>query len=706
MQFPAENARRFLFSGKLTGVEVRMYPPREQAAPDGDEAMMARLRIETLTMAASAVGPDSPLPDLRAPAGAEPPGAPDPPDDSRAYSRAAHVVGCLPYSLQDAFDRSEIERTFRVAVLENDQLRATFLLELGGRLWSLLHKPTGRELLYQPRVLHFANIGLCKCWFTGGVEWNVAVRGHAAHTCSPVFATAVRAADGSPALRLWEWDRFRDLLWQIDFLLPDDVPVLLARPRVINTRSQAVPMYWWSNIAVPEAAGHRVLVPADYAYHHDYERNIQRIPVPIRDGRDVSYPTNNRTAHDYFYDVPDGNRPWIAALDPSGRGLIQASSSRLIGRKLFVWGAGVGGQRWQRQLGGDGRGYIELQAGLARTQADYLPMGPRQAGSWLEAYALMEADAGIVHGADWPAARRHVQDRLDSILPQAYVEAMLTRAADLADRPPDEVIQRGSDWGALEQRRRLADGEEPVVSPGTPFGEPDANGPFAPWLALLTDGALPETPAGEPPGVWVTHPAWRKRLAETVADGRGDHWLAWLHLGVMAFRAGEVEAAERAWRRSLAAEPSAWAYRNLAALAEHGRRTGEAADLYLQASRLRPDLLVLQVECGRALLRADRLGDLDRWLAALPEPVRRAGRMELLTAWAACHRDDLDAAEALLDRIELEDVREGENPLTDLWFAIQAKRLAAAEGVPIDDALRQRVRRTLHPPKHLDFRMG
>ena len=668
---------------------------------------MATLRVETVTMVASALGPESPLPDLRLAAHPETDGLPPRPrTPEEAYSHASHIFGCLPYSRQDGFDRSETPRAFRVAVLENELLRATFLLDLGGRLWSLLHKPTGRELLRQPEILHYANIGLCNCWFCGGVEWNVSVRGHAAYTCSPVFAAEVRADDGSQALRLYEWDRFRDLLWQIDFLLPDDVPALLARPRVINTRDESVPMYWWSNIAVPQAAGHRVLAPADFAFHHDYDRSIRRIPVPLRDGLDVSYPTNNRSAHDYFYDVPESRRPWIASLDPAGAGLLHASSRGLIGRKLFVWGTGTGGQRWQRQLGGvDGGGYVEIQAGLARTQGEYVPMPARADWSWLEAYLLVEADVPIAHGADWPAAHRHVEALLEATVPQASLESRLAATAELADRPPETVLHRGSDWGALEQCRRRIEAGDGVAPPSMPFGEPADDGPFGAWLDLLNHGALPAAPVSDPPGAWVTHPAWRRRLAEAVQAGRGDHWLAWLHLGVMAFRAGETEAAERAWRRSLDAEPSAWACRNLAVLAGNRQDAAQAAELHLRASRLKPDLPSLQVECGRALLRAERLDDLEGWLAGLPKAIRTSGRMKLLTAWAAYHRDELDAAEALLDRVELTDVREGETTLTNLWFAIQAKRLAAAEGVPVDDALKRRVRRTLRPPEHLDYRM-
>ena len=669
---------------------------------------MATLSFTTLDVPASRLGSPNPLADLSRPHRAKAEAHFDPANATPEvrYSLASHVFGCLPYHVLDGFDRSTDARPLQVAVLENDRFRATFLLELGGRLWSLVHKPTGRELLYQPRVLHFVNIGICHAWFCGGVEWNVAVRGHAAYTCSPVFAAAVEHPRFGPGLRIWEWDRFRGLIWQVDFLLPDDSPALLARPRVVNTRNEGVPMYWWSNIAVHEAPGHRVLVPAEHAFQHDYDRNILRRPVPFQDDRDVSYPTNSPAAHDFFYDIPPDRRPWIACLDGEGAGLVHASTRRLLGRKLFVWGMGPGGRHWQRQLGGGpGKGYVELQGGLARTQAEYVPMPARARWAWMEAYSLMEADAAIAHGPDWPGAWGHVQRRLDEILPQAALDRLLEETADLADAPAGEIRSHGSGWGALERERRARDGEDDPVPPGLAFPEAD-DGPERPWHALLREGLLPCAPPGRAPKFWVTSPPWRKRLAEAVAAGRGDHWLAWLHLGVMAWREGDPAAAEDAWRTSLAREPSAWACRNLAVLAAHAGRTDEAAELGLRAAGLQPDCLPLQVECGQTLLEARRIDELTAWLAELPPAIADDPRIRLQAAWAAYHRDELDAAEAMLEHIRLATVREGRSPLTDLWFAIQAKRLAVAEGVPLDDALDQRVRETLTPPAYLDYRMG
>ena len=48
---------------------------------------------------------------------------------------------------------------------------------------------------------------------------------------------------------------------------------------------------------------------------------MTRVAIPLINGVDASYPTNLIQTADYFYDIPEGSRPWIAALDRNGRGL-------------------------------------------------------------------------------------------------------------------------------------------------------------------------------------------------------------------------------------------------------------------------------------------------------------------------------------------------------------------------------------------------
>ena len=670
---------------------------------------MTELRLETWTMPGAALGPANPLPPLAEAQDVHATAKIDPniPEEDRRYFGYGHMVGCLPYQMQDGYDRHLRERPFRVAVLENEHLRAAFFLELGGRLWSLKHKASGRELLESNQVFQPANLALRNAWFCGGVEWNVGILGHCPFTCEPLFAGRLQAADGTPLLRLWEYERIRGVAFQLDAWLPAGSPVLFVRVCLRNPHRDVVPMYWWSNIAVSETPDTRILVPAAHAYRHGYDGGFNRTSIPISEGRDASYTVGQPRAMDFFFRIPDGHRPWIAALDRQGRGLVQTSTALLKGRKLFLWGAGPGGERWQNFLSPRGGGkYLEIQAGLARTQGEHLPMPAGATWTWLEAYGLLEADGTKVHGKDWATAWGEAEARLETLIPLAAVDAELARRAPTLDQSPAEVWQTASGWGALEARRRAAAGEPPLAPASIPFAESTLGPAQAPWLALLDRGELPPAEGEDTPTGYLVAPVWRERLEGALKRRRGSHWAAWLHLGVMRFAAGDHAGAKRAWERSLKHRRTAWALRNLAVVAGHRKQHAAAADLLAEAQALRPDLLPLAVEWARALLRAGRAKDLLAHRDALPPAVRDAGRMRMLCGQAALKEGRLAEVEALLrENIVIADMREGEVSLSDLWFGLHEQRLSAQLGQPVDDALRERVRREFPPPAAIDFRM-
>ncbi len=638
--------------------------------------MPTTLRMDVFSMPGASLGPVNPLP---------------------ALGR------CLPYGLQNRYDRERKPRTFRVAVLENEVLRASFLLELGGRLWSLIHKPSGRELLYCNPVFQPGALACCNAWFSGGVEWNCCTGGHTPLTCSPMFAARVRGDDGSPVLRLYEFERGLRVPYQIDFLLPERSPWLYARVRLTNPNSQASQMYWWSNIAVQETPDLRVLAPADAALRWNYETKVMsRLPMPYSEpGRDSSYPVNAPGSTDFFWDIPAAQRPWEAALDGAGRGLVHASTSRLRGRKLFVWGMSPGGRHWQEFLSIPGFDYIEIQAGVKQTQGEKFPLEPGETCEWVEAYGLMEADPARTHGQDWDAAWRDVDGRLERALPAAALERMLSDTAPQADRAPEDVLHRGSGWGALEQARRRCAGEPPLCSQALVFGEDTLGLDQAPWLDLLRHGALPLADA---PASWMIQDEWRPLLEAS----REPHWLTHLHLGVMQYQAGDKAAACAAWERSLAARRTAWALRNLAVVAHSEKRHGPAADLWIEAYRLLPELPPLAVECCRALLDAERPAEVMALLPTMPPEVRESGRIRVLTAQAALKIGDLELAESILrdESLVVADLFEGDLMLSDTWYSLHEQRLSRETGAPIDSALRERVTHEFPPPARLDFRMA
>ena len=318
-----------------------------------------------------------------------------------------------PYTFQDDYSRQLAPTEFKTAVLENEYLKATFLLEYGGRMWSLFHKPTNRELLFTNPDFQIANLAIRNAWFCGGVEWNTGTIGHSPFTCSGLFTAILSRPDGIPVLRLYEWERFREVIFQIDFFLPEKSQVLYVFVSIQNPNDRNVPIYWWSNIALSDKPGLRVIAPAYSAFCSGCQNDsFIRIPIPLWHDIDYSYPENIHHAADLFYDIPHENRHWIAAVDDSGEGIIQVSTEHLIGRKLWVWGSSQGGKNWQNFLSPRGGGYIEIQAGITKTQLEHFRMPGNSQMSWMEAYGHLEVDPGIAHGNDWDKTVNHVEDRL------------------------------------------------------------------------------------------------------------------------------------------------------------------------------------------------------------------------------------------------------------------------------------------------------
>lgn len=659
---------------------------------------MTRLDVRTMVIPAADLGGDSSLPSIRDIRNVQQRTRTRLGDEDGLFVGYGFRSGVFPYRQQDRYGRDLSPKAFDTCVLENRHLRAVFVPSLGGRLWSLVDKDKGRELLFANPVFQPGNLAARNAWFSGGVEWNMGIIGHSPLTCSTLFTARLVADDGTPVLRMYEYERIRGCTYQMDFFLPEASRLLHARMRIVNPNAETVPMYWWSNIAVAEDPGGRVIMPAREAYSYR-DGAITRMAIPQVEGTDVTYPVNNRHAVDFFWRIPEGERTYICHLDQNGCGLVQASTRRLRGRKLFVWGQGPGGDRWQEFLSQAGTGgrYLEIQAGLAHTQYECLPMPPRTAWEWMETYGAMEACPSRIHGT-WEEACSEVGEQLDRLVEEAALERLLASTREtLALQPAGDILFRGSGWGALEAYRRQLAGEEPLslhLDFGT-LGEEQR-----PWAALLESGSLPATSPLQVPASWMHQAEYRERLERSVRGPDADNAAAWMHLGMMRFDGHGFDAARDAFERSLAIAPGPFALYGLSQTAMVAGDPAGAAELAVQAALLLPGEISLAREALHMLAQA---GLYERILALLPDfgpPIRSDGRVRLMEATALAHQDRLEEAETILfghGGLVVPDNREGENSVCELWFLVQEKR-AEREGRAFD-------RDAANPPSFLDFRM-
>ncbi|MDD4545684.1 MAG: DUF5107 domain-containing protein [Oscillospiraceae bacterium] len=612
-------------------------------------------------------------------------------EEDEIFFDIGKIRSIYPYNQQDLYDRSLEDRKYKAAVLENNYLKAIFLPELGGRLWSLYDKISGRELLYLNDSIRFCNLALRNAWFSGGVEWNIGMIGHTPFTCEPLFTARLKASDGTPILRMYEYERLRGVTYQMDFSLPGNSQMLLCRMRICNLQNRTIPMYWWSNMAIREQKDVRVIVPADSSYYST-GNTISKTTVPIRKGRDVSYPVNTDSSMDYFYRIPDGKRNYIAAVDRTGQGMVQTSTRRLRGRKLFVWGQCQGGHTWQRFLTDKAGDYAEIQAGLGRTQYECIPMPPLSAWEWVEGYGALNANPSAVHG-DWDTAQIEVENRLNEIATEKWFDDYLKSSLKDYTLKKGEVIQYGSGFGALESLRRLKSGEK--FPDHLDFGKPDEKQQH--WLQLLETGKLPSPNPKESPPSYMLDDKWFELLKESCKND-ATNWYAHYHIGMFLIGRGDYLNAARSLETSWSIQPSCWISYGLAACCYADGDLENAVKHILDALKFNPDDVSLARDCFRFMYEADMFGEIQECYKNISVSLQQDGKLKFYLAVAYAKMGELEKAESLLYEnggLIIPVIREGEVSLTSLWFFIEEqKHIKRGE---IFDA-------NIQPPEFLDYR--
>lgn len=594
----------------------------------------------------------------------------------------------LPYQMQDGYDRTRKERSFDAAILENEYLKATFIPELGGRLWSLYDKKADRELLYVNPIFQPCNLGLRNAWFSGGVEWNIGIKGHTPLTCAPLFAKEVLCTDGNSMLCMYEFERIREVCYSITAKLDQDM--LLIHVKIENLEAKDKYMYWWSNIAVEEKKMTRILVPARKAYYCSYKENgyfLDRTEVPMFQGTDVSYPQNLETSRDFFYDIPKGEDKWIASVDENGYGLIQMSDQKLLGRKLFVWGEGQGGRHWSEWLSDSKEKYVEIQAGLLKTQLEHFIMEQNSEISWTEGYSGLQVQKDKAHAADIDVAaeavKEAVKDRQSRI-----------RHACFTVRDEKPVSYLGSGWGYVEELIRGT-----ALSSVGSFPAESVKEEQTDWIHLWKYGRLPKQNVDQTIKSYVKGDLWLQKLLEAE-----DGWYKYYHLGVVLCEKGEYEKACKMFERSAAMEENAWSYRNLAQIHKniHGDME-KACGFMRKAVDLKKDYLPLWVDCAQTLVAA---GAFEEWIQvfeSLPCSMKASGRLKVyyIQSLNGVGRAK-EAYQLITDGFVMWDVREGEYSVSRLFIEICSKLMDPKGEMELSD---EEVLLRYPLPYELDYRM-
>ena len=629
---------------------------------------MSELRFEWKNMLAADLGEESCVPDLLGERILQNSLKFYLDETDEIYEGYGKVADSYPYRQRNNYKRQLKEKQIRTAVLENNQLKAVFLPDYGGRLWELWDKNENRNLLYTNDVLQFSNLAVRNAWFSGGVEWNLGIIGHQPYTTEPLYVAETHTDEGEPVLRMYEYERIRGVTWQMDFWLDDDCSYLKCRMRIVNESTEVIPMYWWSNMAVPEYEQGHITVPASEAYAGTGVE-CRKVSLPEVDGVDVSDYQKIPRSIDYFFNIPENEPKYIVNVDKNGKGLLQFSTGRLKGRKLFSWGSNAASDHWQEFLTKDAGRYVEIQAGLGKTQYGCIPMAPHTAWEWMEQYGSVQISEDVLEKEYRERTVLVTEKILETGLHEKLKEKLETSKE--MSRKKAQTVYRGSGYGALavhgESTKHLEFSMKAVNESQAENSKEEAV--LEKWKHFFETGILHCPKPLEAPDEFMIDET-NVDFLEAHMEENAQNWYAYYQLGLGYYRKEDYGKAEKAFEDSLKLRESAWAFHGLSCVKLMQNEKDQAGRYILQGMAFERKELSYLKEGFRILLLAEKYEELSRFYRKLDKEEQEDSRLKLgyIQALHGLKQDKkaLDLLESKGGLIP-EDIREGEDSLGKVW---------------------------------------
>ena len=411
--------------------------------------------------------------------------------------------------------------------------------------------------------------------------------------------------------------------------------------------------------------------------------------MPCVEGKDITYSKNSTRARDFFFDTDCSENKWICAVDEQGKGLMQVSDPILKGRKLFVWGQHQGGRHWNKWLSDKAGAYVEIQAGLLKTQLEHFVMEANSEISWTESYGFVELDEKIAHG-DFGKAKESASLVAKTRLTTAKTAFNVVKS--------DEIEVYGSGWGFVEELVRQKPISKTCAFPRKSVTELESE-----WIGLINEGKLVEKNPDEPIKSYVVDEAWIGYLDATPDK----NWYSLYHLATAWYRQGDYDKAERYYKESASIKDNAWAQRNLAMIYKNIKGDKDTALTFMErAYNLKPDYLPLIIEYAYALMGCERYLEWINLFASLSPKFKQNGRLRMLLCASLVKVGELDKAKDILSRdFVVCDVKEGEYSLSAIWKELYAKIIAKDSGRAESEITEEEVFSRYPLYEELDFRM-
>ncbi len=276
--------------------------------------------------------------------------------------------GVYPYVSYSETSNRPVLKQYRFVSLENDHVRVTICPDLGGKVTSMVHKGSGREVLYVPDVIRPTRI-LPRFYFVaGGIEVSFPIS-HTPSQNETVLYQVDRVAD-----RIYVTCGERELRfgmhWSVEYSLEASDVCLTQRVVFHNPGSGTYPWMSWSNAALPAASDTEYDFPrGEVLLHASVLDTIDWESDGPKTEKDIKEMTG------YFWRTKDVNA--FGAFTPSlGTGLYHVANEQIAdGIKLWSYGSEAD-SLWSLLSTARHQRYVEIQGGPIGDQSIKLEMKP------------------------------------------------------------------------------------------------------------------------------------------------------------------------------------------------------------------------------------------------------------------------------------------------------------------------------------------
>jgi len=276
--------------------------------------------------------------------------------------------GVYPYVSYSETSERPVPKQYRFVALENDKIKVAICPDLGGRVTSLVHKGSGKEVLYVPDVIRPTRILPRFGFVAGGIEVSFPIS-HSPTQNDPVLYAIDRTAQRA-YVTCGERELRFGMQWSVEYSLGSDDDFLTERAVFHNRGTAACPWMSWSNAAVPCAPDTEYHFPKGKVLAHSSRlATIDWQESGPKQESDIQEMTG------YFWKTRDANG--FGAFTPSrGAGLYHVADEAIApGMKL--WSYGVGKDRaWATLSTARREPYVEIQGGPIGDQSTKLELPP------------------------------------------------------------------------------------------------------------------------------------------------------------------------------------------------------------------------------------------------------------------------------------------------------------------------------------------